>query len=741
MSKLTFKQFQVEDVCRAAMHDGAILASEPGLGKTLEGIAYALIKQARRILIVAPGGLHKQWREEAWDKFGIQVSDLPDVQTFRAFGLDRPPREGAKPRFVITSYQDLGYNNADEWPDTVSDDGVRLARADRVKARMLDRDFLRVQQTIAKLMGKPFDPEPYFANIGIEQGGIRCVWKASLSRTISAAEALGGGFDCVLVDEGTKLQAMDSHMANGVCLLAPKFRLVLTGTPIKNRLESFFRLAWWACGGSPIPTARFPYEGTSEAREEFAAQHLQHDRFLTREEEKAGGSGNVTRELYDLMQKCVTRGHGLVIPQTLASKDYAKAKKLIEAFGVKWDRKAKAHIFAGLAVQFLAGLRPIHPDDKNGKSRIEKRSARICNIHRLWKIIAPIVIRRRKDDCGIDIMAKTIRPIITTPGTAQQAVYQFHLDNPPVAAKKGKRSKLDPRVRIGMQLGSLRQAALCPHAPALAEVIVAPGAVGPRRSWTDMNPKQAAILALCGEVLARGEQILIGSPFRAFSDAIHARLIEAGVTSVLLDGKINQTRRGELAAQFKRQRYSVIVAGLNAMGEGHSFECCSNLVLPSLSWAFDENEQFLHRIWRLNSPKPVNIWTMITKNTIDERLAALFGEKGDSSQLALDGKLTEEQIEPPDLASLLAEAVSDFDGSAPTIDEQDIERQWPTLRTKLGYAEMRFRELHPSPADSSATRANLRAGAAALSAPSPTGLEVAMARMRAAQRRVGRRWQ
>ena len=65
MSKLTFKQFQVEDVCRAAMHDGAILASEPGLGKTLEGIAYALIKQARRILIVAPGGLHKQWREEA----------------------------------------------------------------------------------------------------------------------------------------------------------------------------------------------------------------------------------------------------------------------------------------------------------------------------------------------------------------------------------------------------------------------------------------------------------------------------------------------------------------------------------------------------------------------------------------------------------------------------------------------------------------------------------------------------
>jgi SNF2 family DNA or RNA helicase len=725
MSKLTFKPFQIEDVCRAAMHDGAILASEPGLGKTLEGIAYALIKQARRILIVAPGGLHQQWREEAWDKFGIQVSDLTDVQTFRAFGLDRPPREGAKPRFVITSYQDLGYNHADEWPDTVSDDGLRLARAARVKARMLDRDFVRVQQVIAKLTGRPFDPEPYFANIGIENGGIRCVWTASLSRTISAAEALGGGFDCVLVDEGTKLQAMDSHMANGVCLLNPQFRLVLTGTPIKNRLESFFRLAWWACGGSPVPTARFPYEGSSEAREEFASQHLQHDRFLTREEEKAGGSGNVTLELYNLMQSCITRGHGLIIPQTLASKDYAKAKKLIEAFGGKWDRKAKAHIFAGLAVQFLAGLRPIYPDDKKGKGRIEKRSARICNIHRLWKIIAPIVIRRTMDNCGETIMPTTIRPIMVTPGTAQQAVYQFHLDNPPIAAKKGKGNKpLDPRTRIGMQLTSLRIAALCPHDPALAEVIVTPGATGPRKSWTDTNPKMAAILALAEQLIGQGEQLIIGSPFRAFSDALHRRFSEAGVSSLLLDGRIQQERRGELAKAFKQKRWAAMVAGATAMAEGHSLECCSHIIIPSLSWALDENKQLRFRIRRINATKPIHIWTMITRNTIDERMAALYDEKNESSDLALDGKLTENEVEPPDMDALLHDAVMDFRPGEPTIDEQDIERQWPVLRAKLGLAEVRFREFHPP------------TGLTALAKPAPSPLQAALAQMRRARRAI-----
>jgi hypothetical protein len=114
--RLNFRAFQTEQLCRAATHDGAILSWEPGLGKTLAGIAWALIKRARRVLIVAPGGLHKQWREEAWNKFRMQISDMPDVRTFCAFGLDRPAsgRDGqnGRTRFYITSYQDLAWGCA-----------------------------------------------------------------------------------------------------------------------------------------------------------------------------------------------------------------------------------------------------------------------------------------------------------------------------------------------------------------------------------------------------------------------------------------------------------------------------------------------------------------------------------------------------------------------------------------------------------------------------------------------------
>ena len=190
----------------------------------------------------------------------------------------------------------------------------------------------------------------------------------------------------------------------------------------------------------------------------------------------------------------------------------------------------------------------------------------------------------------------------------------------------------------------------------------------------------AGAVGVVAEVIAGGEQVIIGSPFEPFNSALHSRLAEAGVSTVLLDGSVSAKRRGVLAAHYKAGAYAVIVAGLKAMGKGHSFECAKHLFLPSKSWALDENEQFIHRVWRLNSREDVTIYTFSTQNTIDELMDADFGAKLDSAQLGLDGQLIEQEVEEVDLAKLLAKllakAVRNFDPSAPTIDERDMEREW-----------------------------------------------------------------
>ncbi|MDR1282428.1 MAG: DEAD/DEAH box helicase [Opitutaceae bacterium] len=534
MPKLRFKQFQKEDLARAACRNGAILAWDPGLGKGLAAFAWPLIKQARRTLIVAPEGLHLQLRDTGREFFGIHVLGLKNQNEFFQWRLDREPVV-KRPLFFLTSYTDL-------W--------------------LVGNGPGRMQTALAQLAQRH------------------------------------GSFDCVVVDEGTRLQSNDAHVANAVRLLSPRYRLVLTGTPIKNRLESLFWLAWWAAGGSQVPTLRWSYAGIPGERERFANEHLLRDKFLTREKNHFAETGQ--------------------------------------------------------------------------HRNITRRSARITNVHHLWKVLAPVVIRRRKCDCGEDIVPRVIKPVVVPLGKRQSAVYRYHLLHQPRVANSG-----DAIVRIN----NLRMAALCPYSENLGRV----------RTDTDFTPKTDAIMQIVAECLERGEQVVVGSSFVSFGNSLHLRLQEAGIASALLDGSVSANERAEMSRDFKFRRYSVVVAGIKAMGEGNSWECCNNLIFPSLDWALDINEQFVNRVWRLNSPRGISIYTITTAGTIDEQLSELFREKSESSQLALDGCLQENVIEEVILERLLRNALKCGKITpTKTIDETLLIDNWMKLRTRLANAQNMF---------------------------------------------------
>ena len=426
---------------------------------------------------------------------------------------------------------------------------------------------------------------------------IKCLFTPTLSTLLADC------FDCVVCDEAVRLKSGVTYIASGVLGLRSRYRLALTGTPIKNRLPDIFFLASWVCGNSTEPTARWPYGNTTANRAAFANNHLVMEQNLTKEEKSR--------------------------------------------------------------------------DEGNFKS-YRKQTNKITNVHRLWKLLGPIVARRRKDQIGNDIVNKLIHPIRVQPGTEQQAVYKWHLSNPPVCAT--------PIAALGAQLQCLRQAALCPWSASLARH----GHSG-AKSAIKWSPKMLAILHLAADLMAKGEQLVVFSPFQEFSTALKAALMDASVPSLLLDGRVKNTLRGPLAADFKARKYPVLIAGIDAMGEGHSFECASHLVIPSLSWAYDANRQATDRVHRLTSKKDVTIYALITANSIDERLAAIFQEKGDASDLALDGRLFDDDKEEVSLADLIRSATLDFDPSAATLPESSLVNEWDlTLRSRLQSAARFF---------------------------------------------------
>ena len=142
----SFRTYQKEDLARAALHDGAIIGWDPGLGKTMAIFTLPFIKQARYVLIVAPAGLHEQIIDEGKDKFGLTVTPIPDQDTALQLMRDgilpfnshdsrsshnshsSHPSHHPAPQFFITSYNWLGYNGGDEWQPAEANELLRLRR-------------------------------------------------------------------------------------------------------------------------------------------------------------------------------------------------------------------------------------------------------------------------------------------------------------------------------------------------------------------------------------------------------------------------------------------------------------------------------------------------------------------------------------------------------------------------------------------------------------------------------------
>ena len=314
-------------------------------------------------------------------------------------------------------------------------------------------------------------------------------------------------------------------------------------------------------------------------------------------------------------------------------------------------------------------------------------------MHRLWKINAPVILCRRKQDFGEDIVPK-IRHVVHCPlGTEQAAVYKFHL----VAEYED----CNRRPAIGAQLQALRIAAANPASHLLERPYGDLKTVGVPRSKLTYIPKLHSALKLIHQILERREQVIVFSAFHDSLDALSARLNEAGVTHALLDGRTSQKKRGRAAKQFKLgppkawdrkpgespSPFPITLAGVECMSEGHSFHRCNNVLLLCYSWAWDKFEQAINRVHRLNSLWDVNIYCIICDGSIDRKLDALRQEKGDAAELVLDGHLLGEHPVEVNLAELLSSAQKEFSsGTIKTLDERALVTEWPALRTSLAAA-------------------------------------------------------
>jgi len=119
--------------CRNPLSRGVILADEVGLGKTIEAglvISQRWAERRRRVLIIAPANLRKQWHQELQDKFSLQglILEAKSYNAIRKQERQNPFLMPSGP--VICSYQFAKAKAKDikeiEWDLVVLDEAHRL---------------------------------------------------------------------------------------------------------------------------------------------------------------------------------------------------------------------------------------------------------------------------------------------------------------------------------------------------------------------------------------------------------------------------------------------------------------------------------------------------------------------------------------------------------------------------------------------------------------------------------------
>lgn len=92
---------------RSPLSKGAILADEVGLGKTIEAglvISQKWAEKKRKILIIAPANLRKQWSQELLDKFFLP-SVILEAKSFNEYSKKENSNPFLRSEIIICSYQ------------------------------------------------------------------------------------------------------------------------------------------------------------------------------------------------------------------------------------------------------------------------------------------------------------------------------------------------------------------------------------------------------------------------------------------------------------------------------------------------------------------------------------------------------------------------------------------------------------------------------------------------------------
>ena len=266
----------------------------------------------------------------------------------------------------------------------------------------------------------------------------------------------------------------------------------------------------------------------------------------------------------------------------------------------------------------------------------------------LSRRIQPFLLRRTKDNVAKELPPKTemVRKVELT--GAQRDLYEtvrLAMDQK-VRDEIGKKGVARSQIVILEALLKLRQVCCDPR---LVKSLL------PKKHGAG-SAKLIDLMQMLDDLLDEGRKILIFSQFTSMLKLIEEELALRGIAYALLTGE-TRDRAAQVAA-FQQGAVPLFLISLKAGGVGLNLTAADTVIHYDPWWNPAAESQATDRAWRIGQHKPVFVYKLIAKGTLEEKIQLLQQKKSDLAHSILaEGETHNMAFTQEDLQQIFAPLV------------------------------------------------------------------------------------
>ena len=257
---------------------------------------------------------------------------------------------------------------------------------------------------------------------------------------------------------------------------------------------------------------------------------------------------------------------------------------------------------------------------------------------KLREKIKPFILRRMKKDVTPELPSRTDQVLQCTLTFEERTIYD--------AVRASAQEKIVKQLQEGSLNVMSALEALLRLRQAACHTGLLPGIDSKKSSKIEL------LMEKLDEVLNSGHKALVFSQWTSLLDLIEPYLKNRGMEFVRLDGA-TRDRQGVVAAFQKEDGVPIFLASLKAGGTGLNLTEADHVFLVDPWWNPAVEDQAADRAHRIGQKKPVIVYRLVAKDSVEERILTLQDKKRALAESALGTGSQGMSVTKEDLLALL----------------------------------------------------------------------------------------